>query len=86
MSATGKVRVVQTLINGGAVMSIPGSMLEVLWVGPGAERMFIGHPRKSGGVIFPIEHESCIGDFRSAREAVAAVQRFVDLSDSAESE
>jgi len=75
-----KVRVVETLLNGCAVMSIPGSMLEVMWIGPGSERMFIGHPRKAGGSVFPIEHESCIGTFRSVREALAAVQRFADLA------
>lgn len=86
MSRAKKVRVVQHLLGGGAVWSLPGSELEVMWHGPGSSTMFIGFPRRPGGSIFAIEHESCAGPWQNVREATASVQRFNDLAGGAESE
>lgn len=84
--AAGRVKVVQKLLGGGAVWSLPGSGLEVMWHGPGSSRMFIGYPRWPGGHVFAIDHESCAGPWKNVREATASVQRFNDLAGGAAKE
>lgn len=71
-----KARLVERMIGGGGVWSLPDSQLEIMWMGPGS-RLYIGTPRRPGGFVIPIEHPTADFDPGSMKAAQAAIDAFV---------
>jgi len=69
-------RVVHRMATGGLVWAVPDSTLQIMWAGPGS-RLKIGQPMKAGGYVSTIDHHAADGNYNTAREASAAVARFL---------
>jgi len=69
--------VLEYLITGGAVFAIPDSKLELLWIGPGSDRLHIGSPRKPGGLTTTVTHPAADLTSSTMRGAKEAVDRLV---------
>ena len=70
-------RVIYRAPTGLLVWSIPGSKLQIIWGGPGSALRMTWDAFTAGGSMWKIDHSSADGNYRTAKEATAAVKRFV---------
>jgi hypothetical protein len=74
--ASAKLRVVYRSPTGSVVWAIPNSGLQIMWAGPGAS-LKIGKPLEARGSVSSIDHHTANGQYRTLRDAQAAVRAFL---------